>query len=399
MLFLILAGSTGVAASAREETMKAVVEGSNGFALDLYARLREKPGNLFFSPSSISTALAMTYGGARGETAAQMARVLHFPADRAALNEGYRALLEATRPPREDAGYRLSVANRLWGQQGFGFLPDYLALTRDVYGAELAQVDFGGAAEPSRKQINAWVEEQTRAKIKDLLPVGVITPLTRLVLTNAIYFKGDWTSPFDRNLTRDEEFHVTSDKTTKVPMMHKVHDFRVAAVAADGLKLVELPYGKGDLSTVVLLPDAIDGLPALETKLSVAAVDGWLASGARRKVELSLPRFKVESQFSLAETLAAMGMPLAFNPKDADFSGMSTEGELHISAVIHKAYVDLNEEGTEAAAATGVAMALRAAARPTPPVIFRADHPFLFVIRDNRTGALLFVGRIVNPAG
>ncbi|QEH36340.1 Serpin (serine protease inhibitor) [Aquisphaera giovannonii] len=395
-LILMLAGTASAAGPAREETMSSVVDGSNAFALDLYARLRDKPGNLFFSPSSISTALAMTYAGARGDTAGQMARVLHFGDDRAALDRGYRALLEATRPAGDRPGFRLSVANRLWGQKDFRFLPDFLALTRDAYHAELGVVDFAAEPEPSRERINAWIEEQTEGKIKELLGTGTIDRLTRLVLTNAIYFKGDWAEPFKRDFTKEEPFHVTGDKTTRAPMMHKVHEFRTGA--ADGLKFVELPYGRGDLSAVVLLADQVDGLPAVEARLSAASLDRWLTVGAMRQVDLALPRFKVESEFSLADTLAAMGMPLAFDRRKADFSGMSSEDELHISAVVHKAYVDLNEEGTEAAAATGVVMTLRAMARPAPPVVFHADHPFLFLIRDNRTKAVLFLGRVVNPA-
>jgi serpin B len=212
-------------------------------------------------------------------------------------------------------------------------------------------------------------------------------------LTNAIYFKGDWTRPFPKAATRDEIFHVSSDKSTTAPLMHKTDDFKFAAV--DGLKALELPYGNGDLSTVVLLPDEIDGLAALEQKLSYESLTRWTNGLQKRKVQVFLPRFKLTSDFSLSTVLAAMGMPLAFD--GADFTGISTQEPLYISAVLHKAFVDVNEEGTEAAAATGVVIATRAAMIPREPPLFRADHPFLFLIVDNRTKSILFLGRVVNP--
>ena len=224
---------------------------------------------------------------------------------------------------------------------------------------------------------------------------GALTPQSRLVLTNAIYFKGDWTRPFSKAATRDEIFHVSSDKTTTAPLMHKTDDFKFTAV--DGLKALELPYGNGDLSTVVLLPDEIDGLAALEQKLSYESLTRWMNGLQRRKVRVFLPRFKLTSEFSLSTVLAAMGMPLAFDQKRADFTGIGTEEGLYISAVLHKAFVDVNEEGTEAAAATAVVMRALAAMIPTEPPLFRADHPFLFLIVDNRTKSILFFGRVINP--
>jgi serpin B len=394
---LITAALVGSAALGEEATMGSIVQGNSQFALDLYAKLKSQPGNLFFSPASISTALAMTYAGARGETGAQMARVLHFPARQEQLHESFATLMSSLRPQGDKPGYQLSMANRLWGQAGYHFLPDFLAITRDSYHAELALLDFIGQTEEARQTINRWVEAQTLEKIKDLLPPGVLTPQTRLVLTNAIYFKGDWRLPFRKESTREEDFHVTSDKTTRAPLMHQKDDFRLGAV--DGLKILDLPYGKGDLSAVVILPDEIDGLPALEAKLSVKNLTNWLGRLLPQKVDVFLPRFELSSQFALNSTLQDLGMPLAFDRDRADFSGMSTEDKLYIFAVVHKAFVDLNEKGTEAAAATGVVMATRAAMLPRPPVIFRADHPFLFLILDNRTKSILFLGRVMNPMG
>jgi serpin B len=395
ILLLLTTATIGTVASAEESRMSSLVEGNSQFAVDLYGKLRNQPGNLFFSPSSISTALAMTYAGARGETAEQMARVLHLPAPQDKLPEAFRWLHAALRPVAEKPSYRLNVANRLWGQQGYHFLPDFLAVTRDFFHAELAEVDFIGHTELARETINEWVEKQTQDKIKALVPRGVLTDLTRLVLTNAIYFKGDWTRPFPKNATRDEIFLVSRDKSTTVPLMHKTDDFKFASV--DGLKALELPYGNGDLSTVVLLPDEIDGLSALEQKLSYESLTRWINGLQKRKVQVFLPRFKLTSDFSLSTVLAAMGMPLAFDENRADFTGISTQEPLYISAVLHKAFVDVNEEGTEAAAATGVVMAARAAMIPREPPLFRADHPFVFLIVDNRTKSILFLGRVINP--
>ena len=396
-LLVLTAAALATEARGEEGRVSSLVEGNTQFACDLYGELRDQPGNLFFSPSSISTALAMTYAGARGQTAEQMAGVLHFPPPQDQLPEAFAALEQALRPAAEKPGYRLDVANRLWGQQGYDFLPDYLAITRDFYHAELAQVDFRGHTELARETINQWVEKQTQDKIQNLIPPGAISNLTRLVLTNAIYFKGDWTRPFPKDATKGEPFHVTSDKTTSAPLMHKTDDFRFAAAA--GLKVLELPYGNRDLAMLVVLPDDIDGLGTLEQTLSPKTLTRWTAGLQKRKVDVFLPRFKLSSQFSLSSTLVAMGMPLAFDDTKADFTGMSTEEHLSISAVLHKAFVDVNEEGTEAAAATGVVITARAVMLPREPAVFRADHPFLFLLVDQRTRSILFLGRVVNPNG
>ncbi|MGO9600723.1 MAG: serpin family protein [Isosphaeraceae bacterium] len=374
--------------------MSGLVEGNSRFALDLYQKLRDQPGNLFFSPNSISTALAMTYAGARGETAEQMARVLHFPVPQDQLPEAFAELLRELRPQAAKPGFQLDVANRLWGQQGYHFMADFLAITRNFYHAELAEVDFAGQPEAARARINLWVEQETHEKIKDLVPPKAIGPDTVLVLTNAIYFKGDWSHPFPKAATRDEPFHVSGEQTVHVPLMHRTDDLRFAAI--DALQILELNYGKGELSALFLLPEAIDGLPALEARLNDDNFTRWISVLARRKVEVFLPRFKLSSQFSLPEVLAAMGMTHAFDSR-ADFSGISTQEKLFISDVLHKAYVDLNEEGTEAAAATAVVMSKMMAVLPKPPVVFRADHPFLFLIVDNRTRSILFLGRVVSP--
>lgn len=373
-----------------------VVDGSNQFALDLYQQLRSRDGNLFFSPSSISTALAMVYAGAAGETEAEMAATLHFQMPRERTHAGMHTLQMFTETLDKTKGARLNVANRLWGQENYEFLPDFLQVTREKYGAELAELDFA-QSEKARETINAWVEDKTEDKITDLMPAGSISSDTRLVLTNAIYFHGTWAEPFKENRTQDQDFHVTAAEKVRVPMMHRWDAFRYAAV--DDLKLLELPYGDGSLAMFVLLPTEVDGLAGLETKLTSENLQRWL-DGMKHEAEVKvyLPRFKTTAQFELSNTLRAMGMETPFDPDAADFAGMTTGEDLVISAVIHKAFVDVNEEGTEAAAATGVAVATAAeAAEPKEPPVFRADHPFVFLIRDNRTQAILFLGRITNP--
>ncbi|HUX17151.1 MAG TPA: serpin family protein [Phycisphaerae bacterium] len=377
---------------ASTEDVQAVAGGCNRFAFDLYAQLRGAEGNLFLSPYSISTALAMTYGGARGQTADQMAKVLCLPAGVEAVHAAYGALQNDFNVAGEGGEFDLFVANRLWGQKGYAFLKEFLTLVEKNYGAGIKQVDFAGATEEARKTINAWVEKQTQDKIQELLPPGVLDAQVRLVLTNAIYFKGRWAEEFHKRLTRDEDFFLTPEKKAAVPMMHQTADF--GYFEGDGLQALELPYRGDRLAMVVLLPKAKDGLAALEASLSADKVAEWVGKLHRREVQVALPRFKTTAEFSLKDTLVAMGMAAAFGG-DADFSGMTGAKDLFISAVVHKAFVDVNEEGTEAAAATAVVMGR--AAMPEPAPVFCADHPFLFLIRDTKTGAILFFGRILDP--
>lgn len=378
-------------------TMSAVVTGNNQFAADLYAHLKDKTsGNLFFSPYSVSAALAMTYAGAAGETGKQMADVLHFVVPEQELHEAMARFRENLLADKKK-GYQLRVANRLWGQKGVEFLPEFLQTTGKDYAAELGAVDFARNTEGARQEINRWIEAQTAERIKDLLTPGVLDPSTRLVLTNAIYFKGNWQEKFGKNATKDTPFHVSANKDVTVPMMHQTETFGYRA--AGDLQVLEMPYTQGELSMIVLLPKEIEGLPHLEKKLTQANLQDWTKGLRRQKMIVYVPRFKMTSQFGLKSTLQAMGMTLAFGEK-ADFSRMSRSEQLFISAVIHKAFVDVNEEGTEAAAATGVIMAPTAAPfRPEEPPVFRADHPFLFLIRDNQTGSILFMGRVTNPKG
>jgi serpin B len=388
------AQAPGSAAGSASDDRAASVAGNNAFAVDLYGRLRGQNGNLFFSPESISTALAMTYAGAQGETTAEMAKTLHFTLPPVRLHPAMGALLGDLNAAH--TGYQLRVANALWAQQGYSILPDFVALTQRNYGAGFNQLDFKNSADAARLIINQWVEQKTEDKINDLIPPGVLTRETKLVLTNAIYFKGDWESPFDKSLTKDEYFHVSASPPVKAPLMHREGGFNY--LQGEGFQALEIPYKSGDLSMIALLPDDVGGLARLEQSMTAENLDAWLHRMTRvPKVILTLPRFKMTQQFNLGKTLAAMGMPQAFDAR-ADFSAMNPKRDLFLSDVIHKAFVDVNEEGTEAAAATAVVIArAMAMQRPQPPVVFRADHPFVFLIRDNKSGGILFMGRIIDP--
>ena len=372
----------------------AVVEGNNAFAFALYGQLRNRNGNLFFSPESISTALAMAYAGARGSTASEMAKTLHFTLPQPQLNPAMGALLSDLNAVHD--GYQLTVTNALWAQQGYTFLDAFLQLLKTDYGAGLNQVDFKGATEAARLTINRWVEQKTQDKIKDLLQPGTLAPSTRLVLTNAIYFKGDWQTQFDKAHTRDEDFYPSQTQTKKVAFMHRESSFSYF----DGgtFQLLEIPYKSKELSLVVLLPKDRSGLPALEQSLTASNTQQWLSQVVQRdKVIVALPKFKSTQQFELGGTLGAMGMAQAFSGS-ADFSGMTGKRDFAISEVIHKAYIDVNEEGTEAAAATAVGFRALAMRGPVEqPPVFRADHPFIFLIRDNRSSSILFMGRMADP--
>jgi serpin B len=285
------------------------------------------------------------------------------------------------------------VANALWGQKGYAFRNEFLELLKANYGAGLREADFVKAAEDARRQINRWVEEQTKDKIKDLIPPGVLNAMTRLVLTNAIYYKAPWQHPFYEAVTKEDEFQVTPDQKVKVPMMSQAAGFKY--LDGGDFQLLDMPYKGGNQSMLVLLPKKVDGLSQLEKSLTAQNLESWLAKSRLQQVQVAFPRFKFTREFELNKTLSAMGMPLAFSDK-ADFSGMDGTKELYISNVIHKAFVDVHEKGTEAAAATAVVMEAKSA----PPVakqVFKADHPFVFVIRDHGTGSILFLGRVTNP--
>jgi len=386
---------TGVPLSEGEKT---VVEGNNTFAVDLYGQLDKQEGNLFFSPASISTALAMTYAGARGETASQMAKTLHFDLESSQFHAAMGALLRRT--TNASNAYQLHEGNALWLQKGFAFRQEFLKLTTDDYGAVLEHVDFLRAAEAARVTINNRVAEQTNGKIKDLIPSKALSAATRLVLTNAIYFKGDWQSPFKKESTSTADFHLTEQTVAaQVPFMHERASFKY--YDGGSFQSLAMPYKSGDLSMIMFLPASNSSLAIFESSLSGAKMTQWLGEleGQSQEVDLTLPKFKATLQFELSRTLEDMGMKRAFSREEADFSGITKASKLCLSAVIHKAYIAVDEKGSEAAAATAVGIKAFARRAPQPPpIIFRADHPFIFLIRDNRSGSILFLGRMSDPS-
>ena len=377
-----------------------LIQGNSAFAFELYQELKGNGANLFFSPYSISLALAMAYAGANGETAQQMADTLSFLLSQDNLHPAFNNLdIELGKRGqgargKDDKGFRLNIVNAIWGQKDYTFLPTFLDVLAQNYGAGLRILDFITEAEKSRVTINNWVSDQTEERIKDLIPQGTITELTRLVLTNAIYFNAAWAYPFDEDLTADGPFYLLEGGQVAVSMMKQTESLGYAK--GEGYQAVELPYDGGELSMVILLPEA-GNFAAFEETLDAQQVDAIISDLQKARIMLAMPRFEFESQFGLKATLAGMGMPIAFSPDEADFSGMTGNRELFISDVIHKAFVAVDEDGTEAAAATAVIVGTTG--MPVdPPVEVTIDRPFIFLIRDIETGAILFVGRVLNPA-
>lgn len=372
-----------------------LVHGNTAFALDLYQRLKSEDGNLFFSPHCLSTALAMTYVGARGETERDLAQTLHFSLPQAELPAAFAALDRRLGEISKQKQVALNVANSLWCQRDYRFTEQFLDANRKHFGAQVGLVDFAGQTEAARREINTWVAKKTADKIKELLSPGVLEPLTRLVLCNAIYFKGDWARQFDAKATKPADFFVTPDRAVQVPLMYQKAKVRGSRFA--GFSGFELPYQGGALSLIVLLPEARDGLRALESEFTATNLIAWLDALERApEVEamVYLPKFRLGWKADLKPTLAAMSQGVAFNDRKSDFSGMTGNRDLFISAVIHQAMVEVNEQGTEAAAATAVVMKLRSVAAAP---VFRVDHPFLFLIRESQSGSVLFLGRVVDP--
>jgi serpin B len=381
-----------------ESDLADLVSGNSAFAWDLYQVLRGREGNLFYSPTSISLALAMAHAGARGETEEQMAQALHFALDPDLLHPAFNRLdLELARrgkgQGRDGEGFRLAIVNAIWGQQGTRFLADFLDILAAHYGAGMRLLDFAVAPERCRAIINAWASDHTGGKIRDLIPPGAIDLSTRLILTNAVTFRAAWSTPFKTALTGDDRFFLLDGSESIVPMMNQTESF--AYVEGSGYRAVELPYDGWELSMVILLPEA-GGFESFEAAVNARQVEAIVQELSHRRVALTMPRFLFASGFRLGDTLAAMGMPAAFS-EDADFSGMTGKRDLFLSDVIHKAFVSVDEEGTEAAAATAAVMVPSMAPRAAP-IELRIDHPFIFLIRDIKTGAVLFAGRVVDPA-
>jgi serpin B len=378
-----------------------LARGSNEFGFDLYRRLRGTPGNLVISPASLTTALTMAWGGAAGETAAQIGKVLHQTGtvDEAMATSGQ--LARVLQDPARQIVFR--IANQLFVEKSYPLMPAFLGRMRTDFGAAAEPADFKGAPERSRARINHWVEEQTAHRIQDLVPPGGVTAETRLAIVNAIYFLGDWAVPFERAATQPAPFHVIPAETRDVPTMNRLGGFRVAR--KDGVTAVELPYKAGGMSMLVLVPDELGGLARVESTLDAGRLEGLVAGLKGERVWLSLPSFEVRPprSLSLAEDLAALGMPLAFDREAADFTGMANPRDsarrLVITEVFHKGFVKVDEKGTEAAAATAVLMGETSAMPDEKPIArIKVDHPFLFLIRDDASGLVLFLGRVTDPS-
>jgi serpin B len=380
------------------DSQQSGVDANNRFAIDLYTRLADQgDGNIFFSPFSISSALAITYEGARGNTADEIRSVFHFPDNTTMMRNGFARTIAGINSGAST--YTLRTANALWAEQTYPFLPEYISTADRYYSAQATNLNFISKPDESRITINRWVEEQTEDKIKDLLPAGSINPLTRLVITNAIYFKGTWVKQFDEKKTTEEDFHTGTGSTVRVPMMQRTDENATYGYAERGdLQVLQMPYesdsGK-QLSMLVLLPKDTD-LATVERSLNVTTIAELRQNLTSQRVMVYFPKFTMETKYSLPRTLSAMGMPIAFTGA-ADFSGMDGTRNLFIDDVIHQAFVDVNEEGTEAAAATAGVMTMSSMLVEEPVPVFRADHPFIFLIQDNETGNILFLGRMANP--
>ena len=383
--------------------LRELVRGNNDFAFDLYRALSDEEGNLFYSPFSISQALAMTFAGARGETERQMADTLQYRLSQGSLHPTFNALDQELasrgKDPRgtQNQGeakqyFRLNIANAVWGQHGYGFLPDFLDVLAENYGAGMRPMDFAGAPEESRARINDWVAEETEDKVKDLLQPGTIDPSTRLVLTNAIYFNASWFWRFNKRETKPRPFHLKGGGSVDVPMMTETTKDFYGYAKGDGYQAVDVPYSWREMSMTVLLPDDGD-LEELEDSLNAEMLDQIMDDIEIDYITLTMPLFKFESEFSLGKTLAGMGMTDAFGDR-ADFSGMSGSKGLWISEAIHKAFVSVDEGGTEAAAATAVAVNVSGPSKE--PTAVTVNRPFIFLILDTATGAVLFLGRVMN---
>jgi len=373
--------------------VNAIVNSNNRFALELYQHLSQNQGNLFFSPYSLSAALAMTYGGAAGQTANQMAEVLNFNLSADAIHPAFSQLAKIINV-ESNPGYQIQMANRLWGQQEYEFLGSFLDLTQEYYGAALQPVDFENEPEAARQTINQWVSEQTKQTIQNLIPAGILNQWTRLVLTNAIYFQGNWLLPFDAENTQPDLFTLLSGEQITVPIMYQRNRFWYGNY--DGVEVLRLFYVDYGVSMLILLPENPQRLARLERELNLEALQPFVDCADREyMVDLWLPKFQMAAEFELKQTLSQMGMEVAFSQENANFSGMNgNPGELYLSAVVHKAFVDVNEVGTEASAGSAAIAGSRSTA---PPASFRADRPFIFLIQDNESDSILFLGRVVNP--
>jgi serpin B len=361
----------------------------------MYREVAGRDENVFFSPWSLNSALAMTYEGARGKTADEMRSVLHFSGNDSLRRRSFSSL--DRRINANDSGYVLSTANALWVDDGFPLEGAYEDVVFAYYRGKAANLDFKGAPDDARQTINRWVEEKTAYRITELVPPGYISPLTRLVLTNAIYFNGTWVREFDISETREEDFFTADGSTVSVPMMRQLdEDAKFNYLETGDMQMLQMAYKGGNLSLVILLPRGHD-IALLERSLTVEKLAQWKKDKRKTRVDVYIPKFKISAEYFLKENLMNLGMPTAFTGM-ADFSGISPGRELFIDEVIHQAYVDVNETGTEAAAFFFLSRTGSSGYEPPDVPVFRADHPFLFMIQDEETGCILFLGRVSDPS-
>ncbi|MDE8349588.1 MAG: serpin family protein [Acidocella sp.] len=382
-----------------------LTQAENATAVDLFGKLKAQPGNLFFSPSSISTAMGMVFAGAKGDTAGEIAAALHLNLLSSSTSDLRSVFLAAETQQNAanntaSAGFELHEANAMWVAGNYPFNAAYISGIQSSFGAALKPTDFSN--EPvARGNINNWVAAQTNNKIQDLIGPGILSADTRMVLTNAIYFKSDWEKSFETSDTYKQMFHAAPGTDVSVDMMHDTASYDLTIAA--GVKILQVPYRFGATSLVVILPDDDAGLPAIEAGLRAAQLNTWLVGGQNTLVALTLPKFTTSGAFDLDHVLMMLGINKAFRESQADLSDIANVPghPLFVGSVIHQAYVDVDETGTEAAAATAVTMTATAEA-PLPvsiqPVPFVADHPFLYLIRNNHSGEILFMGRMANPA-
>jgi len=380
-------------ASARLGADSRITPGMNAFTTDVYRQLAGGDANLILSPFNIATALSMANAGARGQTAREIQAVLHLHYDPSYDSE-LGSLLTELNKTGNTGGNELHTANGFWVQKGFAIQPAFENTLANNYHAPLMLLDFLTNPEAARSQINRWTEERTKEKIKNLFPAGSIDAHTRLVLTSAIYFFGKWQDPFVASRTQSAPFTLPGGTTAQANFMNQTSHFGYTETPS--AQILEMRYAGTGIAFDVLLPKKVTGLADLEKSLTAENLTGWLGSLSARNVQVSLPKFRAESEFSLRKALSTMGMPTSFTDQ-ADFSGIDPKRTLAISEVVHKAFVDVSEQGTEAAAATGITMRATSMRMPEQAVIFRADHPFVFLIRDTRTGTVLFIGRLMNP--
>jgi serine protease inhibitor len=377
--------------AATSEGVSALTDANNQFAIELYSTLKDSNDNIFFSPYSVSSAFALVYEGARGKTADEISAVLHFPADYSELRPNFARIYNLIN--KEDKEYKLYTANALWAQEGYNFLPEYFSAISQYYGGKVTNLDFIGKPAESVTIVNDWVEAMTNDKIKDLVPANAVNPLTRLILTNAIYFKGDWILKFDKKKTREADFKVSPEKTVQVQMMGLTGEkAKFNYAETEELHIIELPYKGEELSMLILLPKG--DIKELEESLTIENLNQWQSRMHEQQIEVYMPKFKFETKYFMSDNLMRLGMVTPFTWPGADFSGMDGTNDLYISAVIHQAFVEVDEEGTEAAAATAIIMTMGAMRSTT----FTADHPFIFMIQERSTGNILFMGKVTDPS-